>query len=145
MTLCWIVKAKVRVDGIDDTQIRLQPGGSNITFLRRELNVREQGGLRCWQRLKSVRAGFVLHQGAQVYEARPFGIVRLLGLEAQTTGVEKQFLDRLEPWAKRIKLLKDRKGDAFFGKHLGMKYSTSFAKNVEGLGKVLAGFALGMR
>jgi hypothetical protein len=89
------------VDGIDDTQIRLQPGGSNITFLRRELNVREQGGLRCWQRLKSVRAGFVLHQGAEVDESRPFGIVRLLG--TQTMGVEKQFLDRLEPWVKRIK------------------------------------------
>ena len=68
-----------------------------------------------------------------------------LVLEAQTTGVEKQFLDRLEPWAKRIKLLKDRKGDAFFGKHLGMKYSTFFAKNVQGLGKTLAGFALHIR
>jgi hypothetical protein len=41
--------------------------------------------------------------------------------------------------------LKDRKGDAFFGKHLGMKYSTSFAKSVKGLGKALAGFALGIR
>ena len=79
-----------------------------------------------------------------MYEARPFGIVRLLG--TQTTGVEKQFLDRLEPWAKSIKTLKDRKGDAFL-KHLGrmMKYSTSFAKSVKGLGKALAGFALGIR
>ena len=111
VTLCWLVKAKVRVDGIDGTQIRLQAGGSNIAFLRREPNIREQGGLRCWQRLKSVRAGFVLHQGAEVDESRPFGIVRLLG--TQTTGVEKQFLDRLEPWAKRIKTLKDRKGDTF--------------------------------
>ena len=131
------------MDGIDSTQIRLQAGGSNVVFLRIEPNISEQDDLRCWQRLKSVRAGFVLHQGAEVDESRPFSIVRLLG--TQTTGVEKQFLDRLEPWAKRIKLLKDRKGDAFFGKHLGMKYSTSFAKNVEGLGKVLAGFALGMR
>ena len=131
------------MDGIDSTQIRLQAGGSNVVFLRIEPNISEQDDLRCWQRLKSVRAGFVLHQGAEVDESRPFGIVRLLG--TQTTGVEKQFLDRLEPWAKRIKLLKDRKGDAFFGKHLGMKYSTSFATSVKGLGKALAGFALGIR
>ncbi len=110
-------------------------GGSNVTFLCRKPNVREQGGLRFWQRLKSLRTGFVLHQGVEVYEAPPFGIVRLLG--TRMTGVEKQFLDRLEPWSKRIQSLKDRKGDAFFGKHLGMKYSTSFAKRVKGHGKTL--------
>ena len=55
VTLCWLVKAKVRLDGIDGTQIRLQAGGSFFAFLRREPNISEQGGLRCWQRLKSVR------------------------------------------------------------------------------------------
>ena len=74
-------------------------------------------------------------------EARPFGIVRLLG--TQTTGVEKQFLDRLDPSPKRIKPLKDRKGDSF-GKHSGMKYLTSFAKSVKDHGKTLGRFALGI-
>jgi hypothetical protein len=45
-----------------------------------------------------VRVGFVVNLGAKVDEARPFGVVRFLG--TQSTRVEKQVLDRTEPWAK---------------------------------------------
>ena len=111
MPLCWFVEAKVRVDGIDGTQIRLQAGGSNAAFLRNETNISEQGGLRCWQGLKSGGSGFLLNKGAEVNEFRPFGVIRLLC--GQTTRVEEEFLDRFKPWAKRIKTLKDWQGDAF--------------------------------